>query len=116
MGQEVMTRNLRPGPKYVTGVVVQKLRPLSYLVEAGDGFVWRRHSTTGDKAKEIKPDLGPSDPKEFFPIHLSKQLGQTFPLLRVVMILFLLLPVPGCGISRHKGPIKHTIHQTGMVV
>ncbi len=40
VGQEVMTRNLRPGPKYVTGVVVQKLGPLSYLVEVG-GLVWR---------------------------------------------------------------------------
>ena len=50
VGQEVMTRNLRPGPKYVTGVVVQKLGPLSYLVEVGEGLIWRRHV---DHLKEL---------------------------------------------------------------
>ena len=73
VGQEVMTRSLRPRPKYVTGVVIQKLGPLSYLVEVGEGLVWQRHvdhlkelasTTTGDKAKdkEVEPD-----PEEFFP-------------------------------------------------
>ena len=76
--QEVMARNLRPGPKYVTGVVIQKLGPLSYLVEVGEGLIWRRHvdhlkelasTTTGDKAKdkEVEPDPRPPDPEEFFP-------------------------------------------------
>ena len=40
-----MTRNLRPGPKYFAGVIVQKLGPLSYLVEVGHG-----KSTLGAKS------------------------------------------------------------------
>ena len=37
IGQEVVARNLRPGPRYVPGVVVQKQGPLSYVVEVKDG-------------------------------------------------------------------------------
>ena len=119
--QEVMTRNLRPGPKYVTGVVVQKLGLLSYLVEVGDGLVWRRHvdhlkelasTTTGDKDKlnQIQdPQIRSSN------YHLNKQLGQTFLLLRVVMILFLLLTVQGCRTSRHKDLILSKTPSTELV-
>ena len=32
LGQTVMAQNLRPGPKWVPGVVVECLGPLSYLV------------------------------------------------------------------------------------
>ena len=78
-----MARNLRPGPKYVTGVVIQKLGPLSYLVEVGEGLIWPRHvdhlkelasTTIGDKAKdkEVEPDPGPPDPEEFFPTLLEQ--------------------------------------------
>ena len=43
VGQEVMARNPRSGANYLPGVVVQRLGPLSFLVEVGDGIVWRRH-------------------------------------------------------------------------
>jgi len=56
VGQEVMARNFRPGTKYLPGVVVQKLGPLSYLVEMKDSVVWRRH------VDHLKPLLENSSP------------------------------------------------------
>ena len=38
-----MARNPRSGANYLPEVVVQRLGPLSFLVEVGDGIVWRRH-------------------------------------------------------------------------
>ena len=38
-----MARNPRSGANYLPGVVVQRLGPLPFLVEVGDGIVWRRH-------------------------------------------------------------------------
>lgn len=33
IGQEVMVKNLRPGPAWIPGTVVQRLGPVSFLVE-----------------------------------------------------------------------------------
>ena len=52
VGQEVMVKNLRPGPKYVPGVVVERQGPLSYLVSVQNGINWRRHV---DHLKELGP-------------------------------------------------------------
>lgn len=41
--QTVMARNLRPGADWVPAVVVERLGPLSYLVETSDKLLWRRH-------------------------------------------------------------------------
>ena len=38
-----MARNLRPGADWVPAVVVERLGPLSYLVETSDMLLWRRH-------------------------------------------------------------------------
>ena len=38
-----MARNFRPGGKYLPGVVVRRLGPLTCLVEVKDGLMWRRH-------------------------------------------------------------------------
>ena len=43
VGQTVMVRNLRPGEAWIPGVVVRKLGPVSYLVDVGEGKVWKRH-------------------------------------------------------------------------
>ena len=43
VGQSVMAKNLRPGPKWVPGVIVQSLGPLSFLIKMRDGQTWRRH-------------------------------------------------------------------------
>ena len=42
-GQSVMVRNFRMGPTWVSGVTVQQLGPLSYLVEISAGKFWKRH-------------------------------------------------------------------------
>ena len=36
VGQSVMVRNLRPGPGWIPGVIVECLGPVSYLVETSD--------------------------------------------------------------------------------
>ena len=36
VGQSVMARNVRPGPDWVPAVVIERLGPLTYLVETAD--------------------------------------------------------------------------------
>ena len=43
VGQRVMLRNLRDGPKWVPGVVIGRQGPLSYVVQNTGGEVWKRH-------------------------------------------------------------------------
>ena len=44
IGQKVMAKNLRSrGPRWVPGVVVERLGPLTYLVLVDGGLFWRRH-------------------------------------------------------------------------
>ena len=43
VGEQVMVCNLRPGPKWVVGIVREKTGPLSYVVETDYKQVWRRH-------------------------------------------------------------------------
>jgi hypothetical protein len=52
IGQEVTAKNLRPGPRFVPGVVIQKHGPLSYVVEVKDGVLWWRQV---DLLKQIEP-------------------------------------------------------------
>jgi len=42
-GQRVLARNLRDGPRWVLGTIVERRGPLSYLVQVADGVIWRRH-------------------------------------------------------------------------
>ena len=68
MGQRVMARNLRDGPRWVLGTVVERRGPLSYLVQVATGVLWRRHIDhlleTADSPQEetaeqnATPDLG----------------------------------------------------------
>ena len=43
IGQNMMARHFRPGPKYIYGEIVEKKGPLSYLVKVSDGVVWHTH-------------------------------------------------------------------------
>ena len=43
VGQSVMAKNFRPGPDWISGIIIEKLGPLSYLVETSAQQVWRRH-------------------------------------------------------------------------
>ena len=40
----VLARNVRPGPDWVPGTIVQVLGPVTYLVETDDGQRWKRHT------------------------------------------------------------------------
>ena len=41
--QPVWARNFREGPRWVQGIVADRIGPLSYLVKLPDGDLWRRH-------------------------------------------------------------------------
>ena len=43
IGQRVMARNYRAGPVWIPGTVVKQNGPLSYLVKANGGQLWRPH-------------------------------------------------------------------------
>ena len=43
VGQNVMVRNFREGPRWVQAVVVERCGPVSYLVQTLNGNVWKRH-------------------------------------------------------------------------
>lgn len=43
IGQNVSARNFRAGPPWSAGVVVERLGPLTYLVQVTSGVFWRRH-------------------------------------------------------------------------
>ena len=51
VGQSVMVRNFRPGQDWVPAIVVERLGPVSYLVETADHQMWRRHL---DHLKEFR--------------------------------------------------------------
>ena len=87
VGQEVMVRNLRPGPNYIPGTIVERQGPLSYLVSVQDGVTWRRHV---DHLKELgpqssgprppdssaEPDI-PAEEQDFLPPSLPMDTGAT---------------------------------------
>ena len=69
LGQPVMTRNFRPGPDWVPGIIVTKSGPLSYVVKVGNGQVWKRHVDHLCKcgASQETDNREPGDPLVFPP-------------------------------------------------
>ena len=43
VGQQVMVRHLRPGDKWISGVITKQLGPVTFLVKTTSGMVWKRH-------------------------------------------------------------------------
>ena len=43
VGERVLVRNMRSGPRWLVGTVVERRGPLSYLVQVANGVVWKRH-------------------------------------------------------------------------
>ena len=41
--QRVMVKNFRPGPKWVPGIIIKQLGPLSFLVRTSEDLEWKRH-------------------------------------------------------------------------
>ena len=63
VGQQVMARNLRQGVPWVAGVIVERLGPLTYLVQVDTGQLWKRHldhlRVRGDQP--VSEDTQPQD-------------------------------------------------------
>ena len=55
IGQPVIVKNFGSGASWVVGVIVQRLGPVTYLVDVSGGRVWRRHI---DLLKERSPSPG----------------------------------------------------------
>ena len=43
IGQNVMAKNFRNGPKWLPGVIVEQLGILTFLVQLDNGMFWKRH-------------------------------------------------------------------------
>ena len=43
IGQSVLVRNLRDGPKWIPGIVIEQTGPVSYKVQVNDQ-IWHRHT------------------------------------------------------------------------
>ena len=43
IGDSVVAKNYGSGPAWLPGKIVQKLGPLTYIVDVSDGRIWKRH-------------------------------------------------------------------------
>ena len=78
IGERVMVRNLRPGPTWIPGTIIERSGPLSYVVQVKGEQTWKRHiehlREVGDTPVEqtVEPksstDLPPIDESESFPV------------------------------------------------
>ena len=85
VGQNVQAHNFRTGPRWVAGVIVERLGPLTYLVQVDSGVFWRHHvdhlrvapdglskqNDTVSANSPLQPD-SPSQP-DFLPVVNSEQ-------------------------------------------
>ena len=71
-----MVCNMRTGPDWVPAVVIERLGPLTYLVETADHLLWKRHI---DRLRELKTDSQIETPQstESDPSDLDSPLGDT---------------------------------------
>ena len=73
-----MARNMCPGPDQVLAVVIERLGPLTYLVETTDHLLWKRHI---DLLCELKVNSKAETPqsRELDPSELDIPLDDTTP-------------------------------------
>ena len=74
VGQSVLARNLRAGPKWIPGVMVEKTGPVSYKVQVSDQ-IWRRHCdqlldqdfpTDGQDGDSVRESRSSQDDSEIY--------------------------------------------------
>ena len=69
IGQSVLTRNYRPGPLWLPGIIEERTGPLSYVVKLGSGLRWKRHV---DQLLSSNSNSSPtSDPIGYPPVPVS---------------------------------------------
>ena len=57
-GDQVWTREFwNNSPKWISGVVLQSVGPLSYMIQLPDGTLWKRH-VDQIRQRVTKPDQG----------------------------------------------------------
>ena len=72
-GQSVWAQNYRPGEKWLPGVVMEKVGPVSYRVEV-QGQIWRRHVDQLLQREERAGDSPMSDPVILNDVPLTGEL------------------------------------------
>ena len=74
-----MARNIHSGPDWEPTVVIERLGPLTYLVETADHLLWKRHI---DLLRELKMGSQAETPQstESEPSDLDIPLGDTTPM------------------------------------
>ena len=50
VGERVMVRNVRPGMDWIPGVILERLGPVTYLVDVKNSQIWKRHA---DQIKSV---------------------------------------------------------------
>ena len=77
VGQSVMARNLRPGPNWIPGVIIERAGPLSYVIETEDKQIWRRHvdqlKALGDS---VSLEACTEDSEPTYPISMSEPVEE----------------------------------------
>lgn len=76
-----MAKNMRDGPNWIPGIIVNQLGPVTYLVEVSEGRMWKRHV---DHIKDHTPgDLSPraQGPEEAVEIDLDIPAASTEPVV-----------------------------------
>jgi len=78
VGQNVQAHNFRSGPRWAPGVIVERLGPLTYLVQVDSGIFWQRHIDhllpAEDKPLDqntkapLSPDLPLPTQSDFIPV------------------------------------------------
>ena len=76
VGPRVMVRNLRPGPRWVPGTLIERKGPLTYLVQVSEGRIWKRHVDHLHKTTDTQQDhtsfvVPTADPAEVEQLQLS---------------------------------------------
>ena len=57
VGERVMVRNLRPGLDWIPGVIIERLGPVTYLVDVNNNQIWKRHADQLKSCSETPPSL-----------------------------------------------------------
>ena len=97
IGERVLVRNLREGPRWLLGTVTERRGPLSYLVQVASGQVWKRHvdhllETIDSPRKEeleAEPETVPVPQPEPEPAPVSQPEPEPVPVPQPVPV-----PVP----------------------
>ena len=66
-GQKVVAQNYHNGPRWIPGVVIQQLGPLTYSVQIWDSICWRRRiDQLRESSEAVNVDLPDSTPTDLY--------------------------------------------------